>query len=240
MLQVPTLRIPNWERLQHYKDRNPIWIKAYVELLLDDEWSDLSDSSKGHLFGIWLLASKYAGKLPFKPKWIARQIGASADIDWLELSQSKFVALNEAASALLANPEHVASPRALARGRDRDREENPLSEVPSDDEKFSTDSVPFRLSLLLLEKIRANDPKFKEPNLQRWADSIDKLIRIDERDPAEIAKVIVWVQAHHFWRSNILSASKLRTQYPQLRLKREEEKAPASRRQIATAPLQVE
>lgn len=117
--------------------------------------------------------------------------------------------------------------------------ENLLSEVTSDGEKFSTDSVPYRLSLLLLEKIRSNDSKFKEPNLGRWADAIDKLIRIDKRDPGEVAKVIAWCQSHSFWQSNILSATKLRSQYTQLRLKREAEKKTASKPRTA-APLQVE
>ena len=30
------LRVRNWERYQHYKERNPPWIKLYVELL-DEE-----------------------------------------------------------------------------------------------------------------------------------------------------------------------------------------------------------
>jgi hypothetical protein len=121
-----TLRIPRWRDFQHYKDRNAPWIKAYRELLLDDEWHELSDPSKGHLFGLWLLAASYEGKIPFKPNWISRQIGATVAINWRELASSKWVALNEAASAVLAESYQDASLRALAReeGEGEGEEEN--------------------------------------------------------------------------------------------------------------------
>jgi hypothetical protein len=111
----PTLRIPKWRDFQHYKDRRPVWIKAHTELLLDDEFHELSDASKGHLFGLWLLAANYDGKIPFKPTWIAKQIGANGAIDWRELASSKWVALNAPASDLLANVYQDDSLRALAR-----------------------------------------------------------------------------------------------------------------------------
>ena len=46
--------IPNWGKFQHYKDRRPVWIKAYVDLLGRDEWWELTDSERGVLFLIWL------------------------------------------------------------------------------------------------------------------------------------------------------------------------------------------
>lgn len=47
---------------------------------------------------------------------------------------------------------------------------------------------------------------------------MDKLLRIDKRDAAEVRAVINWCQENSFWRSNILSAAKLRKQYDTLRL----------------------
>ena len=45
------------------------------------------------------------------------------------------------------------------------------------------------------------------------------MIRVDKRDPDEIARVIDWCQADSFWQNNILSTEKLRIQYDQLLLK---------------------
>lgn len=71
------LRVKNWERFQHYKDRDPLWIKVYVDLLSNYEFANLPDAAKGQLVGIWLLASKTEGAIPDDPKWIAKKINAS-------------------------------------------------------------------------------------------------------------------------------------------------------------------
>jgi len=77
----------------------------------------------------------------------------------------------------------------------------------------------YLLSQLLCDLILARNPKFKKPNLEAWAKDIDRMIRIDKRDPKDIEAVIKWCQADSFWQDNILSAGKLRKQYDQLYLK---------------------
>lgn len=49
--------IPSWSRHQHYKERNPPWIKLHKELLDDPEYWALSDFEARVLIAIWLLAS---------------------------------------------------------------------------------------------------------------------------------------------------------------------------------------
>ena len=34
--------IPNWDKFQHYKDRDPVWIKLYLELNSRDDWRRLT------------------------------------------------------------------------------------------------------------------------------------------------------------------------------------------------------
>jgi 5-methylcytosine-specific restriction endonuclease McrA len=54
----------------------------------------------------------------------------------------------------------------------------------------------------------------KKPDEQKWAIEFDKLIRIDKREPKRIAEVFKWCQAPgNFWRKNILSPHKLRSQW---------------------------
>jgi len=75
------------------------------------------------------------------------------------------------------------------------------------------------VSELLLNEILKRKPDYKKPDLEKWASSIDLMIRVDKRNPDEIKKVIIWCQQDKFWQNNILSTSKLREQFDQLSLK---------------------
>lgn len=75
---------------------------------------------------------------------------------------------------------------------------------------FDPASPEYKLAAYLLSKIRELDRKAREPNLQLWAMDIDKMIRLDKRSPAEVKDLIDFAHSDSFWRSNILSASKLR------------------------------
>lgn len=106
----PELTVNNWRDFQHYKDRDPVWIKAYTRLLRKYEWCSLSDASKGHLFGIWLLASDTKGVVTFDPEWIAGKISASTPIDFEALCRphgdeatSGWLTPNGSAAAILAD-----------------------------------------------------------------------------------------------------------------------------------------
>jgi len=41
VLAMLTLKVKNWEKYQHYKDRNPPWIKLHFELLTSADWVPL-------------------------------------------------------------------------------------------------------------------------------------------------------------------------------------------------------
>lgn len=58
------MRIKNWDRFQHFKDRKPIWIKLYRDLLDDLNWHELDGKSAKALVMIWLIASEDLGELP--------------------------------------------------------------------------------------------------------------------------------------------------------------------------------
>ncbi len=53
-----------WDELQHYKNRNPPWIKNYLNLLDKDEYMELSPGSRALLHGLWLLVARRAGDSP--------------------------------------------------------------------------------------------------------------------------------------------------------------------------------
>jgi len=58
------MKIRNWEKFQHFKDRNPPWIKLYRGLLDDPDWHQLDPQSAKILVMLWLIASENHGELP--------------------------------------------------------------------------------------------------------------------------------------------------------------------------------
>jgi hypothetical protein len=67
------IKIKNWHKFQHFKDRTPPWIKLYRELLDDPDWHDLDPEAAKVLIGLWLIASEdesHSGNLP-EPRKLA-------------------------------------------------------------------------------------------------------------------------------------------------------------------------
>jgi hypothetical protein len=87
---------------------------------------------------------------------------------------------------------------------------------------YDHDSSAYKLAIYLFGKIKANNPNVKEmtePELQSWANDSRLLLEKDKREKRTVQAVIDWCQADDFWKTNILSVSKLRKQFDQLALK---------------------
>ena len=82
-----------------------------------------------------------------------------------------------------------------------------------------------KLATLLADSILQNDPKFrylqegKDKTIANWSQDIEKLHEIDERSIEDIRSAIIWCQKDSFWKSNILSAAKLREKFSTLYMK---------------------
>ncbi len=83
---------------------------------------------------------------------------------------------------------------------------------------YSQTSAEYKLAELLLNLILERKSDYKKPNLQSWSKHIDRMLRLDHRQPDRIESVIRWCQADLFWRTNILSTSKLREKFDRLEL----------------------
>ncbi|MFA5382086.1 MAG: hypothetical protein WC356_02890 [Candidatus Micrarchaeia archaeon] len=140
------------------------------------------------------------------------------------------------------NPD-IRFPQSLAAKEDtksetetlRARSENSPSNT---DTNTDTNTVTSRLAVLLFKKITDRKPDFKKPDLQKWAEHIDKMIRIDNRKPETIEKIIIWCQADcgdggkwKGWQNNILSTAKLREKFDKLELAMNAKIAPAKTNQ---------
>lgn len=71
----------------------------------------------------------------------------------------------------------------------------------------------------MFSKIKALDGSQKEPSYPSWANTIRLLRERDSRTDQEIRDLFSWANADTFWRTNILSPSKLREKWGQLSLK---------------------
>ena len=107
--------ISNWQEFQHYKDRNPPWIKLHNQLLDNYEFEQLTDATKGHLLCIWMLASRTNNKIVYDPSWVKRKIGANSNVDLKSLISAGFIELQGVAQD--------ASKVLVSEEESRDREE---------------------------------------------------------------------------------------------------------------------
>lgn len=65
-------RIRNWAKYQHYKDRNPPWIKLHVEILQSEDWVTLDDASKLLAIVCMVVAAKGNGEFNGNPDYLKR------------------------------------------------------------------------------------------------------------------------------------------------------------------------
>jgi hypothetical protein len=142
------LSIPNWENLQHYKDRSPPWIKLHNTLLENYQFECLPDASKAHLICIWLLASRTNNKINPDPNWIKRRIGANSKVNIKLLIDEKFLVLKQEvqdmeqdASKMLALARSREQSRAEQSRAEQSRAEEPLSSKPDRTEPFDVNLI---------------------------------------------------------------------------------------------------
>ncbi len=131
-----TFSVKNWDEFQHYKDRNPPWIKLHNHLLDDYEFEMLGDSAKGHLLCIWMLASRTKNEMPYDDKWITKKIGASTKVNLEALVLAGFLVVEQDASNTLHSTKHDATEyvpleeeRRGETEKRRDREEDKVSQL---------------------------------------------------------------------------------------------------------------
>lgn len=96
-------KIRNWSKYQHYKDRNPPWIKLHFELLASEDWVALSDASRVLAIASMLIASRNDGYVPSDPKYLKRVAYLNSIPDFTELLGCGFLLLDDDASKTLAD-----------------------------------------------------------------------------------------------------------------------------------------
>ena len=151
MSETQYISVRNWDRFQHYRKRNPPWIKLHTEILQNYHFTKLAESSRCHLLAIFVLAARCDNQIPADAGWIAQQISAQTPIDFKALSH------------FLVGCEHLAS-NALASAVAKTELEVEGDSLPGGE----PDSVP---SWFLRDQPPPMDEEPEYPRLVRFTDS---------------------------------------------------------------------
>jgi hypothetical protein len=65
-------RVKQWRQFQHYRDRNPPWIKLHFSLLSSMDWVTLDDASRVLAIACMLIASRNDGVVPGDAEYVKR------------------------------------------------------------------------------------------------------------------------------------------------------------------------
>lgn len=100
--------VRNWRRFQHYKERNPPWIKNHVELLHSDNYLRLTGEQRAILHGLWLEYSSSHCQLAADTSSLSRRLNLRVTRAQLErLQYYGFIEI-----ALAPSVQHASATRA--------------------------------------------------------------------------------------------------------------------------------
>lgn len=106
-----------------------------------------------------------------------------------------------------------SSSEAVASDVDGGADDSPLPENPKP-EKFTPDD--YRLAERMAQAVLRVAPKSKPPDIAKWADTIRLMRERDGLTLGEITEVFRFAHNDSFWKTNILSPTKLREQFARL------------------------
>ena len=158
---MPLLKIARWDEWQTFrKDRGaPPWIKLYRQLLTNPEWVSLSDSEKGQLVSLWIVAADKNGAIPDSPRVLQKICQIDQKPNLLKFIELGFIA---APCQPLGNHEVTTCPQLDApeesRAEQSRGEQSRESGVP--DKGYSPEFLLFYSAWCGTKKKKAN--AFKE------------------------------------------------------------------------------
>lgn len=130
--------VRNFEKFQHYKDRNPPWIRLYNSLLDSYEYACLPDVCKAHLLAIYLLASRSNNRIPADTAWLKSALHATEDVDLIPLINGDFIIPDQECSKSLASGKQSAT---QSQSITEDKKPSPDGEPPLTPSEFLDDAV---------------------------------------------------------------------------------------------------
>lgn len=130
------VRVVNWHLYQHYKDRNPPWIKFYTRLIDGDcrEFDRLKDEEKWQFCAILMLASRQQNAIPYDTEWISERLRLRSKLNLKALEATGMIEITDVASTALADCKQDAMPETEAETEKRRGEPRPQFSPPTYDD----------------------------------------------------------------------------------------------------------
>lgn len=125
------LRIREWGEFQHYKDRDPPWIKLHRKLLTSRTWVGSDDASRVLAIALMLLAAGTDNKIPADAEYLKRVAYLNGVPDWMPLVRAGFIDLIDENGESLADASKAQAKRTKSSSEKR-REETEQSRGRSD------------------------------------------------------------------------------------------------------------
>jgi len=163
------ITIKNWEKFQHYKDRNPPWIKLLVEIIDEFDENDepkkfhsLPDSAKLTFILLACLRSRHRSKIPYKyDKDIKKKLGIKR-LNLQPLIDAGFITID---SNSVAKPYQLAT-KTLAQRQRTETE----TETEKEKEKY------LKFVFLTKEEYKKLVQRFGEKPTKKLIDDLDYYI----------------------------------------------------------------
>lgn len=150
---------------------------------------------------------------------------------WSNTKVTKFMRILEAEKMIVQNKDKKKTLLTVVNWDkyqvqdDKKTSEKRQKKPPKRPPEFAETDLEMTISKYLYKRIKQVNPGFMKPNFQGWCKDIDAILRIDQRDSAELREVIDWTYDNDFWKGVVLSPAKLRKQYDKLNTKRITEEA---------------
>lgn len=118
------IRIKEWDKFQHYKDRSPPWIKLHKSMITSRTWVSLDDKGRVLAFACMMLAADTDNKTPLDPAYLQRvaylnqkpDFQALVNIDFIEIiEEDGSNASNALANRINCPPEQSRAEQRIAR-----------------------------------------------------------------------------------------------------------------------------
>ena len=218
------------------------YIKLYRDIVDNPIWHD-KPFSKGQAWIDILLRCNHVCKKVMTGgglKWVLRGqfIGSNYKLaeawGWSESSTRRFIKLliDEGMLSVLST-RHYSILEVTKYGAYQSIDNSELAQMTQNkklknrknDNKYIYSSENLRTAEKLKSLILANNPGAKTPtDLSKWATDFNRMERLDKRTPEQIDAVLEFSQKDDFWKSNILSAAKLREKFDTLLLQKDRSK----------------
>jgi hypothetical protein len=180
-------RVRNWDKFQHYKNRNPPWIKLHTALLENYEFASLQDASKLLAMCIWMLAARSDNKMPVDAEWIRNKCNLKSKVDLSPLFEGGFIEEIQELPAVEQDASNALAPRKQSATSEerRDRGETESADAPPPFDPASIPGLNVDAWGLWVEHRKAIKKPIRPHSMP---DAAEELAKLGDRQLAEVKR----------------------------------------------------